>query len=624
MTRSALFTLVLTVCFVNYANSQEKKWEIDLKETLYQVGWIQQSNDGLIIASGAKGLLAMDNNTGKTVWHNAELKAVDKNSFINIGGLPLFYVEYAPLAGKMRGIIINSSNGDIVYDTKDDGYSIKQFTTMPDQGCILFEVMKGNEQLLMKFSLKTWKSEWVAKLGELKGLVAKAKGALKASFITQGPFVTKDNKFLIVGSGEKIACVELASGNTAWTKETGKKIKALVYSDINNSLYLGIRKSNKLTILEPATGKDITPGKLKLKGTLVDVVPGKEGNLVLVETEGFNLINPKTNELIWKKSFKIEFLDEVIPYENGYIAIGKDEKNGSIAYTDNNGKKIWDEKVKGYAYYATPTPKGVLYISTERSNIMDFKDGKDVWKKDVKFKSIPAVTYDNKENKVVLFENKKGYKFDLNTGEMKIFAEDIALENVKKSTPLVAEYTESGYFINTDQHASLLAPDGKLTYTKYFEPVSSIGVKGLMGVAQVGLAVAGVDIDIAGAVSNIQTLSMLANGAYRTSEDQNDAKSSTSTLGGLYVGSGANMAPIIEVTKTRYFNSKATRDFKFMTVKDKSSETAKNFIFRLDKKTGGVEKKIELMDKTPDYLVDEIDSRVFVNEKNHLITCYQL
>jgi hypothetical protein len=52
----------------------------------------------------------------------------------------------------MRGIIINSSNGEIVYDTKDDGYSIKQFRMMPEQECILFEVMKGNEQLLMKFS----------------------------------------------------------------------------------------------------------------------------------------------------------------------------------------------------------------------------------------------------------------------------------------------------------------------------------------------------------------------------------------------------------------------------------------------------------------------------------------
>ena len=33
--------------------------------------------------------------SSKIVWQNEELKAVDKNSFINVEGLPLFYVEYA-------------------------------------------------------------------------------------------------------------------------------------------------------------------------------------------------------------------------------------------------------------------------------------------------------------------------------------------------------------------------------------------------------------------------------------------------------------------------------------------------------------------------------------------------
>ncbi|MCG8390329.1 MAG: hypothetical protein MJA30_32570 [Cytophagales bacterium] len=43
----------------------------------------------------------------------------------------------------------------------------------------------------------------------------------------------------------------------------------------------------------------------------------------------------------------------------------------------------------------------------------------------------------------------------------------------------------------------------------------------------------------------------------------------------------------------------------------------------VDKATGEVEQQIELHDKTPNYVVDEIDRRVFLNEKNHLITGYQ-
>jgi outer membrane protein assembly factor BamB len=620
--KACLIAILLTLIFSHASYSQQKVWEVDLKDALYEVGWILQSNDGLIIASGAKGLLAMDNNSGKIVWQNPELKAVDKNSFINIEGLPLFYCEYSPLAGKTRGIIINSSTGEIVFDTKDEGYRIKQFNLIREPGFVLFELMKGNEQLVMKFSLKTWKSEWVAKVGENKGLLGKAKGIMEATFITHGPLVTKDNKTLILGIKENIFAINIETGAVTWNKENDNDIKALVYCGINNSLYVGVRKSSKILVLDPTDGKDITPGKLKLRGTMLDVRADKNNNLILVETEGFNLIDPNTNNFLWKSSFKIEYLDEVIPHENGYIAVGKDEKEGSIALVDKQGKKIWDSKVKGYSYYATPTPKGVLYISTERSNILDYADGKDVWKKDVKFVSIPAVTYDEQEKKVVLFENKKAYKFDLNTGEMNLFAEGVQLEEVKKSTPLNAEYLKEGYYLYDQQHASLLSPKGEVKYTKYFEPVSSIG--GIMGVAQLGLDIAGVDIDIEGSISNIKTLTDIANGAYQTSADQNDATSEESAIVGLYVGPSTNLTSVFEVTKKRYFNSKLSKEQQFMTVKVKEADNTKNFIYVLTKSTGAIDKKIELMDKTPNYVIDDVDKRVFVNEKNHIISCNQL
>ena len=86
-----LFILVTFSLFSNL-HAQDKKWEVDLYKELNKVAWILQSNDGLIIAAGDKGLLAMNNETGDIVWHNKELKAIDKNSYLNIDGLPLFYI----------------------------------------------------------------------------------------------------------------------------------------------------------------------------------------------------------------------------------------------------------------------------------------------------------------------------------------------------------------------------------------------------------------------------------------------------------------------------------------------------------------------------------------------------
>ncbi len=615
------FCIVTVLSFCSLSSfSQEKVWEVDLKDALYEVGWIKQANDGLIIAAGAKGLLAMNNNTGDIVWHNQELKGINKNSFLNVDGLPLFYVDYVPMVGKTRGILINSSNGDIVFDTKDEGYKVKYYTLLPQQECILFELLKGSERSLMKFSLKTWETEWQASLGTPKGLVGKVTDQVSAaSFIEHGPMFSKGNH-LVFGMKSQIYGLDFKTGKTAWESKTEKKIKALVYSDLNNSLYIGIKKSKKLTVLDPESGNDITPGKLKLKGTLIDIRPDGAGRLVLVETEGFNLIEPKSNDLVWKKSYKIPFLDEVIPHGKNYIAVGKDEKDGSISLVDGSGKKVWESKVKGFAYYCTPTAKGVLYVSTERANILNFDSGKDVWEKDVKFKAVPAVTYDGEEDKVVLFENKKGYKFSMKTGKVEFFAEDIELQNVNKKTPLVAETVADGYFIHTAQHTSLLGRNGKVVYSKYFEPITTIG--GLMGAAQVGMKMAGVDVDIQGAMENMDQLSSITSGAYRSSSDQTDGTSDESVVAGMYVGGAGGMSPVFEVTKKRHSNSKNAKDHLFVTGKETEAGSAN--IFMLNKNTGKVDKSIKLVDKTPNYFIDEIDSRVFLNEKNHLISCYKM
>ena len=613
-------TLILILLFFfNLSKAQEKKWEVDLKEQLYQVGWIEQTNTGTILASGAKGLLAMDNVTGATIWHNEELKAVDKNSFLNIDGLPLFYVEYTPIVGKTRGIIVNVSNGDILFDTKDEGYRIKNFNILPKQGIILFELLKDSERILMSFSLETWEEQWTAHVGEVGGMFNKY---YSRSFIDQGPFFNEKGD-LLVGIEELVYAIDVTKGNIKWEFEAKKEIKALVYSERNSSLYVGVRKSNKLIVLDPNTGSDITPGKLKLRGTLIDIRPDNNNNLILVETEGFNIIDPATNEFKWKKNFKIDYLEEVIPYEDNFIAVGKDKDDSTISLVDNNGDKIWTSNVKGYAYFTAPIPKGVMYISTERSNILDFDKGKDVWDKDVKFKSIPAVTFDTKEDKVVLFENKKAYKFDLKTGVVDLFAEDVELEKVKRKTHLVAEYIAgAGYLISADQHMSLIEPSGQVKYTKYYEPASTLN--GLKSIAQLGLVVAGVDIDVQGSLDNISALTAMSNGVYVISKDQNGGSTDTSNILSMYVSKNGHMAPVFEITKSRYYNSKTLKDHKFIVTKVKSDDKPTiHKIYMINKKTGTADMEISLLDKTPNYLIDEVDNVVFINENNQLITAYK-
>lgn len=167
--------------------------------------------------------------------------------------------------------------------------------------------------------------------------------------------------------------------------------------------------------------------------------------------------------------------------------------------------------------------------------------------------------------------------------------------------------------------------DGKLIYSDYYKPASSNNALFELG-SLAGKAFFGVDLDIEGAIENIQMLTDLSNGVYQNTRDQNGVNSQTSIAAGLYIGKdvNGNMQKVFEVTSTRYFNSQQTPDHHFLVTKVKSETApAKHSIFMVNKATGEIEKEIDLMDKTPNYLVDIVDDRVFVNQNNELLTSYQ-
>lgn len=613
--RAALLSTLLSFAATTLI-AQEQSWQIDLYQDLNTVNWIQQGNDGTLIASGDKALVGLDHQTGEVKWTNTDLKAVDRNTFFSVEGLPIAYLEYT-MGAKKIGAIINVNSGEVYYDTGDEGLRVQSYTTLPARNSILFEATAGKQRKLINFSLESLQVAWTAEAGEVKGLVAQVKKlAGVGSFIDQGPMFSNGN-VMVIGIKDQIHAIDFVTGDKKWQQETDKRIKALVYSPANNSLYLGIRKSKKLTVLNPEDGADITPGKLKLKGTMLDVVEDNDGNLILVETEGFNLIDPKSNDLIWKKSYKIEALDEVIPHDRGFIAIGKTEKGSEVHYTDKSGKKIWGTKVKGYAYFAVPTPKGVMYISTERSNILSYDDGKDVWDKDVKFKSIPAIAYDEAEDNVFLYENKKAYRFSFSSGKIDLLGEDLNLQNVKKDTPLEAEVLANGYFVFADQHLNLIDRKGKLVYSAYYKPMGSVN---LLGVAQFGANMLGVDVDIKGAMSNIETMKDISNGSFRSGQSQNGGKANTNNYS-MGVSAGGQYTELMSITSTRFSNSQQTMDYKFLTAQD---EVGGKFIYMVDKLSGKIVKQIALTDKDPGYEIDEVDNMIFVNEKNRTITAYKM
>lgn len=614
--KQQILTIILLAISSTIITAQELLWEKDLKEALYNVSWIEQSDDGVIIAAGDKALMGLDNNTGEVLWENKQLKAIDRNGFQKIDGLPIFSIESTSLMGSTKSVIMNSSSGEIVFDSKEENLKFGQYHILPKIASILFEVKQEANNKLLLFNYETSQISWLSDLGPatkgVKGLIKRSYRGF--TFLNFDP-VIMDNSRMLVGEGKKISVIEYNTGKILWSSSFKKGLKAIAYSPVDKKVYVGIKE--KLQVFDAASGKDVTAGKMKLGGSLESIFSNSDNNIVIVDSKGFNILNAQTGNFLWKKPFGIDGLYDVIEMEDNYIAIGSEEKSSTIAKVSKNGKKIWKEKLDGFAYHVQPIDKGIFYLSTEKSNILTYEEGDKVWRKDIKFKAIPAVTVDQKNQEVVFYEGKELYRFNLKTGEIETLAEGLKFEKSKDAI-FQLENRANSYFLYSDQHVASFTKEGKVLYNTYHKPVSSLGLNSIL---RLTASVGGIDLDIAGSLETIAELDALAHGSVMTTGDQNESGSLTSSIGGLYVEDIKGQShPILEVTKTRFFNSKKTKDHNYIL----TNQSGKNQIIMVNKDSGQIDKTIPLDDKTPNYVTDEIDQRVFINEKNRTVRCYQM
>jgi len=617
-----LFFIITLLLSISYnIQAQELLWEKDLKEKLYKVSWIEQSNDGIIIAAGDKGLIGLDNTTGETLWEHKNLTAISRSTFQKIEGLHLFTIETNPTMEKLlnvstRSLIINSSTGEIVFDSKEENLKFGDYHLLPQINSILFEAQQAPYNKLVLFNYETTQVSWLASLGEadkgVKGAFRNVYGLF--SFLKDAPIIM-DKARLLITERKKVHVLNYNSGEIIWSTSFKKPIKAATYSPIDQKVYVGIKE--KLQVFDAASGEDVTSGKMKLGGSLVSIFSNNENNIIIVDSKGFNILNPASGKFLWKKPFGISGLYDVIDMKDYYLAIGSEEKSSAVAKVSRDGKKIWREKLDGYAYHVQPIDKGIFYLSTEKSNILTYEEGDKIWKKDIKFKAIPSVAVDTKNDEVVFFEGKELYRFNLNSGGIETLAEGIKLEKAKKAI-FNLEARPNGYFLYSDQHTAFFDKNGKMSYSTYYKPVSSIGLESAL---QLTANVAGVDLDIAGTLETIKDLDALAHGSYSSAGDQNETSSKKSAVGGLYATTTTGQEiPLFEVTKTRFSNSRKAKDHNYILTNLNESSN----IVMVNKETGAIDKKIKLTDKTPNYVTDEIDQRVFLNEKNRIVRCYKM
>ena len=482
---------------------QDQIWQINLKEKLNTVSWIEQSNDGVIIASGDLGMIGVDNNTGEVLWFMDDVKAADRSTYYALDGLPIFYTETSNLVGKTRSLLVQSTTGEVIFDTKEMDIKIGDNHIFPSINCIIFEIAQDEKNKLMAFDYLENKILWNVELGDApSGLGALIKGN---SFLTNVPQVI-DAKKIMINESKRISIIDFNNGDIMWQEDFKDRIKSANYSLGDDNVYVGTRKD--LAILDGKTGKDITPDKVRMKGSLDQVFMNKKGNVILIDDKGFNILDVNTKEFEWKKPYNGSGISDIWEMDNHYYQIIKSESGSEVAKITKSGDKVWSEKIAGYAYFLIPIDQGIFYLSTDKSNVLSYSEGEKLWRKDIKFKSIPAADVDEKNNKVVFFEDKDLFTFDLGTTEIQELSTDVKFDKVKDAIFNI-EARPEGYFISSDQHTAFYDHKGNQKYMDYFKPVSTTNTAMVFAGAVGNLY----GVDVAGSVSSIEALNRISKGA---------------------------------------------------------------------------------------------------------------
>lgn len=577
----------------------QKDWNTELKDKLYQVNWLKQANDGTVLVGGDKAMAGLDPITGEILWVNDNLKAVEMSTVSMIEQLPYFVAKTENLLGKESLQVVNATDGKTLMDSKSEDISIMDYKLYPSDNAILFQIKKNKRYELVWYDLVTTTPKWTLDIDKAKGgLGGLLKG--KTSFLSGSP-ITMDNALVIIYK-KSIIGISIEDGTKLWTKEYDENVKTIVTDSKANQIFVGVDKY--LDIVDVSSGKSKFSEPIKLKDKLIGIQSVND-EIIIKHKKGFNIYDSNSSSLKWKKPDYPGQSDQVIKTEKGYISISKYDNQGKISFLNKKGKKVWDKGISGRVIFVSAVKKGVFYISGEKSNILNYTKGDKVSKDDIKIKGNPAVTFDKKANKVVIFSDKKLTTFDINKGTSKVIAKDIKFEKFKDTEDWVSiDVRESGYFISSSQNIALVSKSGKVKYNNHYKPVSASRAFGAL--ATMASTVGGVNIGEA--ITDFKRMDRMMSGSFQdASSDGADERTKSS---GLYVGN----APVFGVSTTRYMATKEDKDYVYIFMKAKKN----NQIVKVNKDTGKTASTLAMKEKSPIYLIDDYEQTIIsvVNGKD--------
>lgn len=617
--KKMLILVAAIICLNSSLKAQTPpEWTVDVGNWISSVNFMRQSDVGTLVVSTPNKLIGIDPRTKKQAWETTEVKNIEESEFKVIEGTQYIMVEFqkaVSLSKNKTVAIFDSYTGKMVYNSRDEEIKVLNTRIVPELKGILIEGTKGSKYFLGLLDFASSNVIWTKEFGTVKtgGIgIGALKRAIKShlqSIFNVNPVVDADGNF-IMSNKDMVYCLNSKTGQELWSKEFKDDITDFILAQGNKDLY--VVYDDKMEKVQSATGKAAYEKPIKLDGKVNGMMPLGE-SYVLMHSDGFNILNAD-GSFKWKKDASVGNISQVWPIADGFIALESEEKAGKIFKVSNEGRKVWSESLSDAVYMVEPLTNGVLYITTAKANILGYEKGKDVWKKDIKIKGDnPGFAVDDAKRTVYVFSNKTLSSFNLNDGSYKVIAEDVKLKDYDDDKEFVkVEPRSAGIFVQTNQNVALIKEDGTVVYNKnYREAGLSKGLRSAFKVLGVAAQVAGAGTAVAG-LGKPEDLGFKQTSAntYEVTSRQIEAGNNISQGGDA----------IYSFAQARYYATQSAKNTVYILTKwDEGTGLAV-----VEKDNGNEINKIAFNDKTPQYIVDEADYKVYVIVGGKELRAYDL
>lgn len=510
-------------------------------------------------------------------------------------------------------MIINTETGKIVYNSSKEAFFVFQSDFIPESDEYLLTLKTGANMSIALLDMKTGALKWNSAVDKAKLINISFKESANTN-------IAKINGetiyYLLYG---KLYSFNKNSGKLNWTSEEVYSRFFPTQNDknivvVNSKGLLGAKEY--LNVLNTETGKSIWQESIKTKRVVYLEDWGTK--LLIAHYGGFNFFDLKTGEKIWKKDARGDGLKRVIPIDQDFLYVAENE----MMLINKNGEKLWksfieiaDEK-EDPIYYLGKVGEKVMYLTGTYGNMVDYKSGRKLWKRNIKFNEKRPVlpTFDEASQSYLVYNDEKLYKFNPTIDDK---PDAFAEVNIKREKELNGiELFPWGVVLSGPVEVMGVGMDGKEKYHRvYTQPGEGnrMLIKGLAGVGSFAL---GVNTAAAGIQGSEWTMTYRdENGVARQSvvKSADNAKLAESAVSG--VGSAA-LGQLASRYGSRFNAMKQNRDFSYIYAKD---EVAGKVLVKVRKVDGVEVDKLIFKNDRPVYEIDPATQNIFYIYENKLM-----